>query len=73
MFNKIKAANGAGYRAGRSEPTQIFVTQPDGSELSFLLPKRCPFTRKQLLRFLAWQEGHREGTMQRLNRSWVHG
>ena len=73
MFNKLKTAYGAGYRAGRVEPEQISVTKPDGREVSYLVPPTCPFPKRSLRSFL-WHEGYYEGQLERLTiRKLAHG
>jgi len=75
MFSSFNKAYGAGYRAGRSEPEQVFVTKPDGREVSFLVIPTNPYRpwAQYFLHFL-WQEGHYNGTVARLNvRMPAHG
>lgn len=75
MFNKIKAAYGAGYRAGRVEPKKIVVTDRAGRDTSYLLFPQNPFTKRPLRSFF-WFEGYYVGQLERLRtpaRSYAHG
>ncbi len=60
----IRAAYGAGHRAGRAEPDIEVI-----NGLRYLKTPVCPFTGWQFLHAFLWHEGHYNGQRQRLTKT----